>query len=92
MADAGCERFWISQDPVNQALVVLANIIIAAAAACVIKYLAAASTERGECFWVIKGIMARVLISSPIQARSQWELEKVNAVPRPRAEISKDVT
>jgi len=36
--------------------------------------------------------MARVLISRPIQARSQWELEKVRAVPSPRAEISKDVT
>lgn len=25
-----------------------------------------------------------MLISSPIQARSQWELEKVRVVPRPR--------
>lgn len=28
--------------------------------------------------------MARVLISSPIQARSQWELENVIIVPNPR--------
>lgn len=31
--------------------------------------------------------MAKVLISSPIHARSQWELEKVMAVPSPRLEI-----
>lgn len=28
--------------------------------------------------------MARVLISRPIQARSQWELANVIVVPRPR--------
>ena len=28
--------------------------------------------------------MARVLISSPIQARNQWELAKAIVVPRPR--------
>lgn len=29
------------------------------------------------------GMMARVFISSPIQARSQWELANVIVVPRP---------
>lgn len=28
--------------------------------------------------------MARVFISKPIQARSQWELANVMVVPRPR--------
>lgn len=31
--------------------------------------------------------MAKVFISSPIHANSQWELEKVIVVPRPRAKI-----
>lgn len=30
------------------------------------------------------GTMARVLISRPIHANSQWELAKVIVVPRPR--------
>ena len=34
------------------------------------------------------GRMAIVLISSPIQARSQWELAKVIVVPRPSARSS----
>lgn len=32
----------------------------------------------------MRGIIARVLISNPIQASSQWELAKVNVVPSPR--------
>ena len=67
-----------------QALVVLANRIIAAAVACVRKYLVVASTARGWWCWVISGIMARVLISRPIQARSQCELANVIVVPSPR--------
>lgn len=43
-----------------------------------------ASTARGWCFWAISGIMARVLISRPIHASSQWELIKVRVVPSPR--------
>lgn len=30
---------------------------------------------------VIRGIIARVLISRPIQARSQWKLDRVIVVP-----------
>lgn len=37
----------------------------------------------------MRGMMAKVLISRPIQARSQWELAKVIVVPRPRAKRSK---
>lgn len=33
--------------------------------------------------------MARVLISRPIQASSQWELAKVIVVPKPKANRSK---
>lgn len=69
--------------PVSQALVVLANNSMAAAAAWVRKYLVVASTARGWWCWAISGIMARVLISSPIQARSQCELINVIVVPRP---------
>lgn len=36
--------------------------------------------------------MARVLISRPIHARSQWELEKVRTVPRPRADRRQVIT
>lgn len=82
----------MSQVPVSQALVALANIIVAAAAACVKKYLAVASTDRGECFCVISGITARVFTSRPIHARSQCELEKVRAVPKPRAETRRKST
>ena len=57
--------------PVIHALVVLANKIIAAAVACVRKYLVVASTARGWWCCPISGIMARVLISSPIHAKSQ---------------------
>lgn len=43
-----------------------------------------ASTARGWWCCVIRGRIASVLISSPIQASSQWELINVRAVPRPR--------
>ena len=67
----------------SHALVVLANRIIAAAVAWVRKYLVVASTARGWWCWAISGIMARVLISRPIQARSQCVLANVIVVPRP---------
>lgn len=74
----------MSHCPVSQALVVLANNSMAAAVACVRKYLVVASTARGWWCWAIRGIMARVFISRPIQARSQCELVSVIEVPRPR--------
>lgn len=37
---------------------------------------------------MINGTMARVLISSPIHARNQWELANVTVVPRPREMIN----
>lgn len=61
----------MSHCPVNQAFVVLANSSMAAAVACVRKYLVVASTARGWWYCAINGMIARVLISSPIQARSQ---------------------
>lgn len=42
-----------------------------------------ASIARGWLCWAIRGIIARVLISRPIQASSQCELAKVRVVPRP---------
>lgn len=65
-------------------MVVLANRSMAAAVACVRKYLVVASTARGWWCWAISGIMARVLISRPIQAISQWELVAVIVVPSSR--------
>ena len=56
------------------------------------KYLIVASTARGWCFWAISGRIARVFISSPIQARSQWELEKAKIVPMPRVKTSEKTT
>lgn len=61
----------------------LANKSIAAAVAWVKKYFVVASTARGWCGWAIRGIIANVFISKPIQASSQCELEKVIVVPRP---------
>lgn len=68
----------------SQALVVLAKRIVAAAVACVRKYLVVASTARGWWWRAISGRIARVLISRPIQASSQCELANVIVVPRPR--------
>lgn len=80
----GFDMLFMSHSPVIQAFVVLANIIIAAAVAWVKKYFVVASTARGWWCCAIRGIIARVLISSPIQASSQWELAKVKVVPKPR--------
>lgn len=83
MMGRGCDICWISHCPVSQALVMLAKSSIAAAVAWTRKYLVVASTARGWWCCTMRGIMARVLISSPIQARSQWELVNVIVVPRP---------
>lgn len=80
----GWDKQQIFHSPVVQALIVLANRMVAAAAAWAKKYLVAASTARGWWCWVISGRIASVLISRPIQARSQWELMKVRVVPSPR--------
>ena len=64
----------------------LAKRSIAAAVAWARKYLVAASTARGWECRAMRGMMAKVLISRPIQARSQWELAKVRVVPRPSPE------
>lgn len=64
-----------------------ANSISAAAVAWVRKYLVVASTARGWWCWAISGIIARVLISSPIQASSQCELANVIVVPSPKLMI-----
>lgn len=74
--------------PVSHAFVVLANSSMAAAVAWVRKYLVVASTARGLWDWAISGIIARVLISRPIQASSQCELAKVIVVPKPRPNSS----
>lgn len=84
VAARGFDMLFMSHSPVIQAFVVLANIIIAAAVAWVRKYFVVASTARGWWCCAIKGMIARVLISSPIQASSQWELAKVKVVPNPR--------
>lgn len=80
----GWDIWLISHWPRIQALVDAANKIMAAAVAWMRKYLVVASTARGWCFWAMRGMMASVLISNPIQARSQCELIKVRVVPSPR--------
>lgn len=88
--EAGLVKLVMSHPPVIQALLMLENKIRAAAAACVRKYFVAASTARGWWLEAKRGIIARVLISKPIQARSQWWLDIVVRVPMPRAEIKQD--
>lgn len=58
--------------PVIHALIRLENRSRAEAVACVRKYFVAASMARGWGVFVMRGIMARVLISRPTQAKSQW--------------------
>lgn len=67
----GSDRSVMFHSPVIQAFVVLANRIIAAAVAWVKKYFVVASTARGWWCCAIRGVIASVLISRPIQARSQ---------------------
>ena len=61
----------------------LAKSSMAAAVAWAKKYLMVASTARGWWCCAIRGMMARVFISSPIQASNQCELANVIVVPRP---------
>ena len=77
----------ISHCPVDQALVMLENRISAEAVACTRKYLIAASIARGWWGFEIRGMIARVLISSPVQAITQWVLEIVIVVPRSRLRL-----
>lgn len=76
---------WVmSHCPEDQALIVLENRSSVEAAAWVRKYLIAASIARGWWCFAMRGIMARVLISSPVQAIIQWLLEIVMVVPKSR--------
>lgn len=63
------------------ALDMLENRTRAEAAACTRKYFVAASMARGWWDFEIRGRIARVLISSPAQAVTQWLLEIVMVVP-----------
>lgn len=74
----------MSHWPVAQAFIILENSTRAEAAACVRKYFVAASTARGWWDLAIRGMMASVLISNPVQAITQWLLEIVIVVPRMR--------
>lgn len=60
-----------SHSPVSHAFMVEENKIRAEAEAWVRKYFVEASIARGCGNLVMRGIIARVLISSPIQAKSQ---------------------
>lgn len=92
MEGRGCVICSIDHWPTSQAFVMLANRSVAAAVAWVRKYLVVASTARGWWLCVIRGRMARVFISRPIHARSQWELANVIMVPRPRLYRKMDKT
>lgn len=81
----------ISHVPVDQALIVLENRMVAEAAAWIRKYFVAASVARGWCCLAMIGIMARVFNSSPIQASSQWKLAIVITEPRARLDIINEV-
>lgn len=72
---------------VDNALIIIENIIIIDAVAWVIKYLIADSVFRGWCGYVIIGIMASVLISKPIQVAIQWLLRSVVDVPNKRLNV-----
>lgn len=88
--DVGWVNWVMSHCPVCQALIVLENKIRAEAVACTRKYLIAASIARGWWVFEMRGMIARVLISSPVQAVIQWLLEIVIVVPsrRLRMEIN----
>lgn len=72
----------ISHCPVAHALDMLEKRTSAEAVACTRKYLIAASIARGWWDFEMRGMIARVLISSPVQAITQWLLEIVIVVPR----------
>lgn len=92
VAEVGESMSVMFHCPVVQAFVVPAKRRSAEAVACVRKYLVVASTARGCCWWIIRGMMAMVLISRPIQIRSQWEPINVIVVPRPRLRMRIDST
>lgn len=69
--DAGCVSCVMSHCPVCHALTMPENSTSVEAAAWTRKYLVAASMARGWCDFEIKGRMANVLISRPVQARIQ---------------------
>lgn len=69
---------------VVDALKIAENKIIIDAVAWIMKYLIADSILRGWWGFVISGIIANVLISSPIQAVNQWLLISVIVVPNNR--------
>lgn len=71
----------ISHCPVNHAFIRLEKRTSAEAAACTRKYLIAASMARGWWGFEMRGMIARVLISRPVQAIIQWLLEIVMVVP-----------
>lgn len=75
------ETFEIVHCPEYTALMRMASIRIIDAVACVIKYLTAASVDRGVGFFIRIGIKASIFISSPIQAINQCELTMVISVP-----------
>lgn len=77
----------IDHSPVLHALINAENRTKADAIACVKKYFVAASMARGCGVLVIIGMIARVLISSPIQAMSQWWLDRTIVVPIARLKI-----
>jgi len=87
MADVGLSISIRLHSPEVQAFVALANNNKVEAVACVIKYFVVASTARGWCWRIIKGMIAKVLISRPIQTRSQCDPINVRVVPRPKLEI-----
>lgn len=57
------------------------------AVACVMKYLVAASVDRGCDFIMIIGIIENMFISRPIQTSNQWELIMVITVPKIKVDI-----
>lgn len=82
--DGGWVSWVMSHCPVAHALVMLENRTSVEAAACTRKYLVVASIARGWWDFEIRGMIARVLISSPVQAMAQWLLVIVIVVPSRR--------
>lgn len=85
--DVGWFSCVMSHCPVDQALVMLEKRIRADAVDWVRKYLIVASITRGWCDLEMRGMMAKVLISKPVQAKIQWLLEIVMLVPMMRLTV-----
>lgn len=62
-------------------LIIAAIIRNMEAVACVMKYLVAASVDRGLCCLVNSGMIANIFISNPTQIKNQCELVITNRVP-----------